>query len=260
MKTLNYYCLLLLLLTATFQVLAQKVKTKAEKTIELVMTSTGGTNGGAVAYHPVRDQYYAAFAGNESYPLEVFDSKGQQIAASTPGFDVRGLWYNPKSEKLEGNSFDDKGLFRIKWNPAYRSTPYTTNIWKGLNQPHENSVGSFDAKKNELVFMHEGFIYRHNAKSGALVRKFELENTPAQKAMNLTTGIFTGVKKHEYILLNVAASEVFFFNKKGKLTATCKLPGNQKLEDYFNWSYANGQVWIFNIESRTWTGYRVFDK
>jgi hypothetical protein len=65
-----------LFLFLPFLMNAQLVKT-LKKTIELQMPKTlddsmPGTRGAAVVWHPVQKKYYAAFAGNQGYPIGCF--------------------------------------------------------------------------------------------------------------------------------------------------------------------------------------------
>ena len=93
-----------LLLTLPFYLNAQVEKT-LKQTISLKMPSTvyvskntgldslAGTRGAAVAWHPLLKKYYAGFAGNVSYPLAVFDVKGERLSGEdlTTMEDLRGL-------------------------------------------------------------------------------------------------------------------------------------------------------------------------
>src|SRR5438552_2828335 len=109
-----FFCLILAL---PFLLHAQLVKTLT-KTIELKMPKTAdddmpGTRGAAVVWHPLQKKYYASFAGNEGYPMAVFDITGKRLSGDeqTCLKDTRGLWYNPKLNKICGNGHSDIGWF-----------------------------------------------------------------------------------------------------------------------------------------------------
>ena len=125
--------ILLLIATGPLLLNAQLVKT-LKKSIELKMPgivyltkgdgeekkagedSLPGTRGAAVIWHPVQKKYYAAFAGNETFPLAVFDVAGKRLSGEdlTCLIDIRGLWYNPKLKKICGNGYSEIGWFSYK--------------------------------------------------------------------------------------------------------------------------------------------------
>ena len=82
-----------LTLLLSFQSNAQAVKT-LKKVITLEITEEGGSNGAAVAWHPVQKKYYAAMSGNSEFPMGVFDAQGKKVFEDgiTTQYDVGGLW------------------------------------------------------------------------------------------------------------------------------------------------------------------------
>src|SRR5262245_4426823 len=97
----KYYLLIIAAILFDFSILL--TQTTLKKVLELKMPKEGGANGASVAWHPVQKKYYAAMAGNTTYPLAVFDINGKRLSADdqTTMFDVRGLWYNSRSKKLQ---------------------------------------------------------------------------------------------------------------------------------------------------------------
>ncbi|HYG15241.1 MAG TPA: hypothetical protein VEC12_05760, partial [Bacteroidia bacterium] len=77
-----------------------KVEENPLKTLVLKFKQSGGTNGVAVAWDPGRKVYYAAIAGNPSFPLEMFDEKGNHLHSSETDFDMRGMWWNTAKKML----------------------------------------------------------------------------------------------------------------------------------------------------------------
>lgn len=74
---------------------------------------------------------------------------------------------------------------------------------------------------------------------------------------NQQTVIYTGIPKAELGFLNYIALQIELYNAKtGLLTQVLKLPEDVIAESSFNFAYANGIYWLFNIESRRWTGYQ----
>jgi hypothetical protein len=264
--------------------LAQPV-TKLKKTITLTMPGVqgdNGTNGASVAYHPIQKKYYAAMAGNESYPMVVFDAKGKQLSADdvTTGFDVRGLWYNSKTKSIEANGYYDYGW--TKFNLDSKGIPAgNTPIFSGQHQPTDQVVGSFDAKNNCVYFLDGAYVLVYDYKTG---EKKELDK-PTEETMyknyllsikrdatteeeasynyllpekyNNSLVVFTEMPKAEFGLLNTETKQIELYDRAtGNLTKALQLPDDAICSTMFNFSYANKQFWLFDIDNRTWIGYK----
>lgn len=121
MRTLLAAIVIAATLTASaFEGNLKDVITNPKPGIKLNLLSEGGSNGSAVAWHPIVKKYYTIIAGNEDFPMEVFDEKGNLLQSTTTFADMRGLWYNNVYEMIEGNVYefhdivsyyiDDEGL------------------------------------------------------------------------------------------------------------------------------------------------------
>jgi hypothetical protein len=266
-----------LFLVTPFLLHAQLVKT-LKKTIELTMPKTvddsmPGTRGGAVVWHPLQKKYYAAFAGNQDYPLAVFTIAGKRLSGEeqTTFVDLRGLWYNPKMKKICGNGYSDIGWFSYQLDPG--GIPEDAEIYAaGMNQPGEQSIGVYNAKSNLVCFLSGQNIYAYNAdaqnEQDSLLRlypgiskKEDIDIDDAGETLSedysYNVLIYTGIPKAEFGLLNVMEKQVELYNKKtGLLTQKLKLPADLPTWPAFNFSYANGVYWAFDQDTRTWTGYK----
>lgn len=271
--------LVILFLTISSLSKAQLVK-ELTKTIELVMPkkstdSMPGTRGGAVAWHPVQKKYYAAFAGNRQYPLAVFSETGKRLSDDklTCMYDLRGLWYNPKLKKICGNGYDDIGWF--SYSLDVKGIPVNSEVFAaGMNQPGYQSVGTFNAKANQVYFLDGQRIYVYNeqamqeedstiklypgmAKKPVVDTEEQGEPALISEDYNYTVLLYTGIPKAEFGLLNTYKKQVELYNRKtGLLTQILKLPANLPTWGAFNFSYSNGTYWAFDQETRTWTGYK----
>lgn len=269
-----FFCLFL-----TFPILmnAQVVKT-LKKTIELTMPKTvddsmPGTRGAAVVWHPVEKKYYAAFAGNQGYPLAVFNATGKLLTGDelTTMVDMRGMWYNPSFKKICGNCYSDYGWFSYKLDA--KGIPEESEIYAaGMNQPGQQSIGVFNAKSNMVYFLDGQNIYVYNAEAmeeeDSIIRLHpgiskaadideDDDVTVLSEDYSYNVLIYTGIPKAEFGLLNVVEKQVELYNRKtGLMTQKLKLPADLATWPAFNFSYANGTYWAFDQETRIWTGYK----
>ncbi len=228
---------------------------KAKKVITLEFTLEEGTNASAVVWNKDKQLYYAVFAGNQDYPLEVFSVGGEQLYGGKAGIDVRGLWYNAKSKRLEGNSAGNAGIFAIDLdrigNPADAKV-----VIAGQIQPDFQSVGAFDSKKQIIYYYNTGEIYPYKLKSGKAIKSFKITDCPTDiENLNSTTVIYTDIKGSELGVLDYNSQKVYLFDLKGKFSATIELPSDATSNDFFCFSYANNKIWLYDIETRTWSGY-----
>ena len=241
-----------------------------KKTIELQMPGEDGANGGSVAWHTVQKKYYAAMAGNTSYPLAVFDASGKKLSPDEliTFIDVRGLWYNPETKKICGNGFNDKGWFSYQLNEKGIPEDITI-ILEGKNQPGEQSVGTYNTKNKLLYFI-----------SGKSVLAYDMEGKPIEDSsiqlsiikipdfngdeeeyiednFNTTTVVYSGILKNEYGLLNYNIPQIELYNKNtGAISQILKLPEGTLAYNWFNFSFANGIYWLFDKDNRKWIGYK----
>lgn len=241
------------LLAATVIAAATVAQTNytAKKDFSLSFVGDEGTNGTAVVWNPEKQVYYAAIAGNADFPLETFGSGGNSKFVNKANIDVRGLWYNPKTKTLEGNGAGDVGYFSYKMNASGepRDPEVTVN---GQNQPDFQSVGTSDGKK--VYFFYDGKIHTYSTK-GKAGKSFDLKNSPGgTSALNTSLG-FTGRKGEEFGLLDYNAGKVYLFDKKGNYKANVSLPSGAVLPKVFRFSITNGRIWLYDIDSRSWTGY-----
>lgn len=262
---------------------AQLEKT-LKKTIELKMPgiavpsvvtgedSLPGKRGGSVVWHPVLKKYYAAFAGNMTFPLAVFDVNGKRLSDENQEtlVDLRGLWYNPKLKKICGNGYYDIGWFSYKLDA--KGIPSDVQYdFEGQNQPNAQSIGVYNNSSNQVCFLNGQFIYSYNAdamQSDTTIRLYpgisNKENIDEDdngeylsEDYNYNVLIYTGIPKAEFGLLNIYQRQVELYNQKtGLLTQKLLLPADLPVWPAFNFSYSNGTYWAFDQDTRTWTGYK----
>ena len=255
---------------------AQK-QTTGDKSLKQVLTlkidREGGANGANVAWHPGQKKYYAAMAGNETFPMEVFDASGKILSPDNleTMFDVRGLWYNPVSKTLQANGYDNFGWSDYKLDA--KGIPVSSRKLSVItSQPDAQSVAAFDTKNNVLYFYDYSLagLERHNMKNGASDTTIQLhlgvktkegitgsENVDLKDNYNQNAIIYTGIPKAEIGLLNVIDRQIELYNlANGLMTQVLKLPDGAPAEASLNFCYTNGIYWLFDKSGREWHGYK----
>lgn len=267
MKRVSFLAIVLLAATQLF------AQATLKKVMSLEMPEGEGTNGASVVWHPVLKKYYAAFAGNISYPLGVFDAKGKRVSEDdlATTFDVRGLWYNPKSKKIQANGYDESGWAEFKLNAKGIPVGDAVVIREGTNQPEKQSTGAFNPTKGVLYFLNGDMeLVTYNLATGEEgntttlhlgIKKEDKDEEDEDSEMmydyNATTVVYTGINGAEIGILNSIENQVELYNlADGYMTKTLALPENVSAPEALNFAYTNGMYWFFNIELRTWEGYK----
>ncbi|HMK03513.1 MAG TPA: hypothetical protein VK489_04955 [Ferruginibacter sp.] len=231
-----------------------------------------GTRGASIIWHPVQKKYYASFAGNTGYPMGVFDDKGNRLSSDdqTTMIDTRGLWYNPAAKSVSGNGFSETGWFTYTLDNSGMPTDLNVLI-EGMNQPDAQSVGTYNTANKRVLFLKGGRIFMYDndgiAQDSSTAihwgrRKIDGASEDedlsyAPEDYNYTTVVYTGAKGQELGVLNITNKQVELYDiSTGFLTKILTLPETAKTEAAFNFGYANGIYWLFNIELRKWIGYK----
>lgn len=238
---------------------AQMLKTKATCDLTLAIESTSGTNGLGVVFNAKDKVYYTAFAGNMSYPLEVFSESGTLKYSTELGVDARGLWYNASSKKLEGFTYDNGGWFQVTLTGNTASTAVDSEKTYG---EESQAVGVYCDKLKSVMFVSDGEA-RFYKKPGGKAKVLTMTMANAD-ALNLRGPMYTGVKGKEIGLLNYETMEVELYSAStGKKTGSVVLDTEACVSEIdvpysFRVSYANGKVWVFDTDSRQWLGFSIW--
>jgi len=273
MKKLFLLSLALLTIIATQ---AQSAAQRLKKVTELKMPKTAdddmpGKRGASITWHPVQKKYYAVFAGNAAYPMAVFDDKAKRLSSDsqTAMIDSRGLWYDPATKLISGNGYDDNGWFTYKLDSKGILSDINI-IVEGMNQPDAQSVGAYNSAGKQIMFLFRSQVYIYNkdaeVEDSLLIhwnrKKIDgpaddEDPEDAPEDYNHTTLVYTGIKGQELGFLNITNKQVELYDiKTGFLTKTLSFPETAVTEALFNFSYANGIYWLFNMDLRKWVGYK----
>jgi hypothetical protein len=258
-STTTTFFLTLFFLISGFSLDAQVIdQPKASLTIEFSQSS--GTNASGMTYDPKRELYYTLIAGNETFPMEVFDAQGNNVYTTDAGSDMRGIWWNKKTKSVEGNCYSDGGIVGMELNEKGYPSMGSKTLFSGSHQPSSNVCGVFDGKKNIYYFDGER-VSIYSRKSGEKVSTLDVNlDNSKMGSLNYTSMIYTGMKKMEIGLLDFANNKIYLINKKdGSLTSTVTLPSSVKAHESFRFGYANKFAFIYSTTTRSWTGYRIFE-
>jgi hypothetical protein len=247
-----------------------------KKVMELKMPLTkdddkAGTRGAAVTWHPGQKKYYASFAGNVDYPMGVFDATGKRVSETTlkTQADTRGLWYDPNTKLLTGNGYGDFGWFQYKLDE--NGIPYTADvIVEGKNQPESQCQGQFYTPSKQVLFFWQSQVYKYSRQGAAMDSMLihwgrTKDEGPGDdedlyyisEDYNNSAMIYTGIKGQELGFLNITNKEIEFYDiANGFRTEVVALPENAPVESVFNFAFANGTYWLFDMELRKWVGYK----
>lgn len=223
----------------------------------LTLQCSGGTiNRCAVAYNPLSKVYYSADAGATSYPLETFSSAGSVDTSATANVDLRGLWWNPATNVLEGTTIASSNIDSIGLNPAngYAKTGYTTSFM--VSQSMGQSCGTYDADSNEIVYYSSGNIYRFSRATGSL--KYTTPITGVSTA-NLNSEFigYTGTAGTEYLVYDYSAQALYYLNRAGQYVKQTLLPSGAPSNGAFRASYCNKLFWLYNTGTSKWIAYNL---
>lgn len=254
--------ILAFILTSGLTAIAQSPLSTANCDITLAIESSAGNNALSVSYNPIQKVYYTAFAGNGSYPLEMHDLSGKSLSSQESGYDLRGLWYNPKAKALQGISYNNENSFEMKINTdGTLKGSVSSDFSYGMQS---QTVGTYAANKKSVMFV-----------EGNLVSFFKIGKTSAKTvtlspldysvSLNTNGPMYTGVKNYEIALFEADTKTVHLFSvKSGKETGKVMLESGTCGEiadapDNFRVAYANDKVFIYDTDSRTWSGFSIFD-
>jgi hypothetical protein len=233
---------------------------KPKKEIELKIQGKDGTNGSSVAFDPILKRYYTATAGNSSYPLDVFDKSGRFIATNTCNADIRGLFYNPEFNTIEGNTYQDHNIlsFSFENNGKLKKDNPKVELSK-LEAANSNTCFNFDIlNKFYIAFDKDNLsISRYNI-DGKKERNLRVRLPNNAENMNYTSVVYIDIKDGAYGFLDFVKKQVILINpKSGSPLATIQLPNDAKTNNAFRFAYANGNIFLYDVDTRIWTGYKI---
>lgn len=253
-----------------------QAQTTLKQVMELQMPKTAeddlcGTRGAGVCWNPITKKYYAAFCGNIGFPMAVFTPAGKRLSGDslTTMEDIRGIWFNPSINRVMANGYNDIGWITYELNSAGIPTS-TYYKYTGMNQPTEQSVGSYYSLRKSVAFRdgNQVVLYQTTAEA-AEVKESVLIHWGRKKSQGAgeedenagenynSNVVSTNIPGKEFGFLNTVTMQIELYSfKDGYLQSTLKLPDTAPIETMFNFAYSNGIYWLFDIANRKWIGYK----
>ncbi len=241
------------------RVTAQAPLQQGELVLSYQFQSKEGTNASAVAFIPGPNVYITVIAGNEAFPLEVFDAQGNTIHSQEVGLDIRGIWYNPKTKELEANAIGERGWYSMTLNENGIPSGDWQVIRDGQFQPDEQSVLSYVTPKKKLVTFYKGSFSFWGRSNGKEKIRYQ-HGTPGNTNWYIvpTTAAYTGNDKYPIGVLELNTGQILYFDLKGKYLGATLIPNADSEITGFRFAFANRQAFIFDKTDRIWRIYRVF--
>ena len=239
---------------------AQAPLAKAALAFTYTFSNSDGTNASAVTYVPGPNVFITCIAGNSDYPLEVFNREGKTISTAPAGLDLRGIWYNPATNSLEGNCAGEEGWFSTPLDAQGIPSGDWSLIRSGQCQPDFQSVLSYVTAKKKLVTITAdnsfSFWGRKNGKQKVCFQ----HGTPGDTDwyINPYTAGYTGNDAYPLAVLELNGEQILYFSLKGQYLGATKIDGGLPEMDGFRFAFANRNAFIYNEVTRTWNAYRVF--
>lgn len=230
-----------------------------------------GRRGASVAWHPVQKKYYVSFAGNMQYPFAVFDNSGKRLSSDDliAEADVRGLWYDAAEKRIEGNGYNENGWFHYPLNTDGMPDGVMVDV-EGMNQPNEQAVGTYNPATKQVLFLSSDSVIMYDNKGMRTGKYLILHlNRTKDKGIETDTGILEAIRMNynsvSLIYTGISGAEMGVLNSEGKwvelydaktgfLTQRLNMPADIPAEQMFNFAYANGLYWFFDMDARTWYG------
>lgn len=248
---------------------------RISQVITLQMSNDMGTRSSSVVWHPTQKKYYVAKCGNASFSMRVFDVNGGRLSPLDlkVGEDVRGVWYNSNTKKIEFNAYGNAGYGEFTLdNKGLTNEAFV--VTSGTFQPNTNAVGVYDAKNNQVHFLNAHNIVTYDRTTLKEVKTMRVyfdardeedyllngipksfSETPSH--INYTSVIYTGIENAEFGFLNTKSNKIDLYNAKtGFLTQSLMLPDSAPLNNSFSFSYANGIYFLYDAGNHKWIGYQ----
>lgn len=227
----------------------------------LVFVATPITNASLV-WHPLRQRYYSARLGNSTLPLETWLlAGGASVAQTNAGIDTRGLWYAPGAGNIERNCAGALGWANMNIDASSNAMNTFAQLFTGMNQPNNQSVGAYDWNTNTVLFYLSGSMYVYSRTTALLLATIPLTGT-SLASVTAHTVMYTGQVGYEVCLYDYTNKRMLFFNRSsGAFSAMSQLPASATVSGtQFNVAYTNNRFWTFSSTTRKWNAYCVWQQ
>ncbi|MDG1840816.1 MAG: T9SS type A sorting domain-containing protein [Crocinitomicaceae bacterium] len=229
-------------------------------TLGITMQCSGGTdNRSGIAFNPNQQLYYSVNTGSPSYPIETFDLNGNLLSTNNSGFDYRGAWWNPNNNQLEGNGYNTFGIWQHDLDVNFYPLNTGTNAIPGVSGPYNQSNADYDSNDDEILYYHNGVIYRYTRSAHVLISSVTISGLPvALSNINEYTIAYTGISNMEAGIYDYINKAFYFIDKtSGNYITSCQLPSTAPGPDKYKMSFANDHLWLYNAGASQWESYQT---
>jgi len=227
-----------------------------------IVTLTGAPNTPMmIAFNPFFNLYYASSGGGGCNQMMTYTvTGGAPISNVSVCYDARGSWWNTNTNVLEGNGYNGSGIYTVTLNGSGIPTGAGAFFPAGNTQPDQQSMGSYDAANNNIIYYFNGQLIKRNRTTNVLVATISITGLPVGLG-NLTNycGFFTGTPGKEYAVFDYVNRRAYYINyNTGAFVSTVQFPPTAGAPNNYSLSYSNGLFFICN--GSTWIGYNICPK
>lgn len=287
------YKIIFLILTSIFSLSAiSDINKDAELVFKIVLKKAPTSRPQTVAYIPAEKKYYIADGGlapmGSAYEapiskslIHTYDEQGIYLDSTKPGFDNRSIYFNEKTSQLETVTYNVSsaagfapmtGIFSLELDEKGMLT--------GKSDVISNFAPAFGSASTMPTFNHQENVYYAKQERGNKVFVVDAKNYQLTKTIALdfkTPDVehhdvaasfiaYTGIKGHEFILLDVDHKRFLIFDIAGKYIGFSKLASDLKIrsKNHFNGlGYTNNGYYFLYIDSEnehgTYHAYKVIN-
>lgn len=233
-------------------------RTEAIASGDTLHGTVGDLHKSALAFHPGTGYYYSNNAGG-STACEVFDQNGNSILTETPT-DWRGLWYNPNTENIEGNTWGNGFVV----DSLQSDGNFDGNLdWVGqITAPDDQAPGVYDPTLNIIYFYVAEELYSFDRTDLSPIDTIPLTGLATINEITSSILIYTGCVGNEIGIFHTNSKVLHLFNKStGALTQSINFPENATVPSYHarHFAFTNDLVWMFSSNTNKWIAYDIFD-
>ena len=239
-------------------------------TIDL-QTDGSGVTPMNVTYDPGQANYYSGRGGNETGPLYVWDTAGNQLQSFTPtGIDLRSLNFNANTGDIEavtfaaqngGGPFGTQGLVRMNRTAGGLFQNPNAQILASMpGLPGNQTMPAYNAATNQF-YAREGsatvnVVSRVN---GSLAGTVNLDVAAAGNPQLVTYGLGYDSFFDVFVELDVSNNRAEVFDINGNFLGQSALAGLANVDQSYGMGYANGQIFVYDGADNRWEGFRIFE-
>lgn len=219
------------------------------------LTVSGGSSSVQISmvHNPVNNVYYTL---DGSYIRTHSGVNGSLLNSYYFSTLMRGIWWNPATNQLEGNGYNNSGIHIFTINSTSGYVTAGSAILPNSPQPYYQCQGTLDAANNEVLYFYASNIYRYSRVSGNLIGTTAISNMPTSYTLSGYSIMYTGCAGKEIALYDRANRKLLFINKAtGVYVGASQLPVTAGTPSNWGVSFADEKLWV--LSGTSWNSYSV---